>query len=111
MVEGKVFPHLPCCRIVVLDSYDISTIEGLSAEKTERAGELLTANNPNDIHTLGVEWSLGLTGTDQRFMPYNGMLSDSQLAWLGETLKASEEQKRLSSSSVTSLSILGQPRS
>ena len=51
--------------MVVLDSYDISTIEALSKENTERAKEILSENNPNDFMSFGVNWSLGLHGTDK----------------------------------------------
>ena len=81
------------CRIVVLDSYDISTIEGRSGENTERARALLAEHNPNDFTTFGVEWSKGLEGTSRRFMPYNGMLSEDQLLWLEERLAKSAQEK------------------
>ena len=78
--------------MVVLDSFDISTIEGLSQEKTERAEQILSAHNPNDFKTFGVNWSAGLEGTDKRFLPYNGALSPAQLTWLEETLgRAAQE--------------------
>ena len=80
-------------RVVVLDSFDISTIEGLSQEKTERAETILSENNPNDFMTFGVNWSLGLEGTDKRYMPYNGALSSAQLAWLEETLTRAAQQE------------------
>ena len=63
------------CRIVVLDSFDISTIEGLSQEKTERAQQILSEHNPNDFMSFGVNWSEGLAGTDlTRRSPQHGQL-------------------------------------
>jgi len=79
-------------RVVVLDSYDISTIEALSKENTERAKEILSENNPNDFMSFGVNWSLGLHGTDKRYMPYNGALSSAQLAWLEGTLSQAAKE-------------------
>ena len=43
--------------------------------------------------TFGVNWSLGLEGTDKRYMPYNGALSSAQLAWLEETLTRAAQQE------------------
>ena len=80
------------CRVVVLDSFDISTIEGLSQEKTERAQQILSEHNPNDFMSFGVNWSEGLAGTDKRFMPYNGALSSAQIAWLERTLSSAAEE-------------------
>ena len=76
-------------RIVVLDSYDISTIEGSSEKNTQAAFTFLAQHNPNDITRFGGDWSAGLAGLDKRFMPYNGMVGEEQLAWLRETLAAS----------------------
>ena len=78
------------CSVVVLDSFDISTIEGLSQENTERAGQILSKNNPNDLKS---SWSLGLEGTDRRYVPMNGALSSDQLAWLEETLTRAAQQE------------------
>lgn len=80
-------------RLVALDGYDISTIEGLDSGKTAKASEFIKQYNPNDIHTFGVCWSEGLEGTDKRFMPYNGMLGTQQMEWLQETLKAGKENQ------------------
>merc|ERR1712154_296156 len=67
-------------RVVVLDSFDISTIEGLSKENSERADQILSENNPNDLKLRGVNFTAGLHGTDKRFSPINGALSSAQLA-------------------------------
>ena len=69
--------------MVVLDSFDISTIEGLSQEKTERADQLMSSYNPNPNREI---WNACLEGPDRRFVPINGALSPAQLAWLEETL-------------------------
>ena len=79
--------------MVVLDSFDISTIEGLSQEKTERAEQILSAHNPNNLKG---NWCEGLAGTDKRFVPFNGALSPAQLGWLEDTLaRAAEEGERV----------------
>jgi manganese-dependent ADP-ribose/CDP-alcohol diphosphatase len=75
-------------RIVVLDSYDVSTIEGTTAENTKAATNFLTKHNHNDISTFGVDWSEGLVGTERRFVPYGGMISSLQLSWVKQTLTA-----------------------
>ena len=77
----------------MLDSYDISTIEGRCVGDSEKALDLLTKHNPNDVSKFGVEWSLGLEGTEKRFMPYNGMLSEEQLGWLEDRLARSGEEE------------------
>jgi len=80
-------------RLVVLDGYEISTIEGLNSDKTNQAVEYIKQYNPNDILTFGVCWSEGLEGTDKRYMPYNGMLGPQQMEWLGQILKSSKENQ------------------
>ena len=86
----KPWEDLPL-RMVVLDGYDISTIQGLDENKTSEAKTLLKRHNPNDIESFGVEWSKGLQGVNKRFMPYNGMIGDEQMHWFKKTLKESCE--------------------
>ena len=78
-------------RMVVLDGYDFSSIEGQDGKKTREASDYLMQHNPNDIHTFGVNWSEGLEGTSKRFMPYNGMIGTDQLDWLQSTLTESKK--------------------
>jgi len=78
-------------RLVILDAYDISTIEGMTKEKTDEAYSYLSKKNPNDIWHKGVNWSEGLVGVERRFMPYNGALSLEQMTWLKGVLKNSKE--------------------
>merc|ERR1712192_90386 len=73
-------------RVVVLDPYQVSTIEGATEDNTKSAFDYLCKHNPNDITKMGVNWSKGLEGLDRRFMPYNGMIAQDQLAWLDKTL-------------------------
>lgn len=77
-------------RLIVLDSYDLSTIEGSSPSMTQAALDYLSKHNPNDITRFGGDWSKGLTGYDKRFMPYNGGLGTDQLAWLDSCLAQCE---------------------
>jgi len=73
-------------RMVVLDPYQVSTIQGATEDNTKSAFDYLCKHNPNDITKMGVNWSKGLEGLDRRFMPYNGMIAQDQLAWLDKTL-------------------------
>jgi len=83
-------PH-PKWRFVVLDGYEICTIQ---KETEESAYQYLSQYNPNDLRKPGVDWSCGLTGLNQRFMPYNGGVSEEQLKWfdqiLDESIKAGQ---------------------
>ena len=79
--------------MVVLDGYDLSSIEGQDDKKTREASDYLMQHNPNDIHTFGVNWSKGLEGTSKRFMPYNGMIGVEQLDWLQSTLTDSRKER------------------
>ena len=79
--------------MVVLDGYDLSSIEGQDGKKTREASDYLMQHNPNDIHTFGVNWSEGLEGTSKRFMPYNGMIGAEQLDWLQSTLTDSRKAR------------------
>ena len=80
-------------RAILLDSYDICVMEGTNSFNSQAARALLKDNNPNDIFSEGVDWSLGLEGLNRRWMPYNGGLSEAQLSWLAETLAGAERSK------------------
>lgn len=75
-------------RIVVLDAFDLSTLNGAGAPSTAVARALLKRHNPNDIDRKGVDWTTGLHGTELRHVPYNGAAGPEQLRWLRETLVA-----------------------
>jgi manganese-dependent ADP-ribose/CDP-alcohol diphosphatase len=71
-------------RFIVLDPYEISMLNGDPVQR-QTCIDMLRKNNPNDI--LGsTDWLAGLTGPARRFLPYNGMVSAEQLAWLKEEL-------------------------
>jgi manganese-dependent ADP-ribose/CDP-alcohol diphosphatase len=76
----------PGFRVVVLDAYDISTLNGARSPQTEEAFKYLEQHNPNDTRRFGVDWTTGLSGLDLRNVPYNGSIGNSQLEWLAETL-------------------------
>ena len=74
-------PH-PGWRFLVLDPYDISTCgRPVGHPKEVEAWKLLEANNPNDLRGNS-DWQAGLVGPARRWVPFNGALSVSQLAWI-----------------------------
>ena len=48
----------------------------------------IRAHNPNDVLTVGVNWTVGLESELRRFVPYNGGLGTDQLAWMESELRA-----------------------
>ena len=78
-------------RVIVLDTYDISYIEGTTNERTEEAKAILAKYNPNDFSKKGVNWVSGLKGKNRRYLPYNGGISKAQLDFLNETCKKADE--------------------
>ncbi|XP_033746210.1 manganese-dependent ADP-ribose/CDP-alcohol diphosphatase-like [Pecten maximus] len=77
-------------KVLVLNCYEISMLglqEG-SVEYTE-AETLLKEKNPNnDLNS-----PQGLTGTERRFVKFNGTLSTSQLQWLTENLQEARDSE------------------
>ena len=65
---------------MVLDAYDLSTIQGSSPEATLAAEALLATRRPGP----------GEEGPALRFQPWNGGLGQEQLAWLAATLEEAE---------------------
>ena len=80
----------PGVRFVVLDAFEISTANGKNDPTTDTAIQYLKSDGRNKTDFLidGVDWATGLTGLEKRFVPYNGMMSTTQLAWLAKTLDA-----------------------
>jgi len=78
-------------RCICLDAFDISTM-GWPADhpNCKEAFALLKKHNPNDctINDGSVNWKQGLTGTEKRWVPFNGAVSKAQLAWLVSELEA-----------------------
>ena len=77
----------PGIRLVVLDPYEISTLNGDKQPSTVKAFDYLAGKNPNNVTVKGVDWTAGLEGMNQRFVPYNGAISSQQLEWLSTTLQ------------------------
>jgi len=75
----------PGWRLVVLDGYEICTIQ---QETKDEAVKFLSKYNPNEITRNDRDWLSGLSGLQKRFMPYNGKVSPKQLAWLCEELES-----------------------
>jgi len=85
-------PH-PDYHFVFLDPFEVSALGGVSSEAVASAEQTLLRKNPN-IRTSGANWLLGLSEDDQRFVPYNGACSATQLAWLSQTLQDSLRQNQ-----------------
>lgn len=85
-------PH-PTLRCVVLDPYDLNTID--SKEKTEAHNEgfkFLEQQNKTDLRGRGeVNWLEGLQGKQKRFIPFNGGLRGAQVEWLEQTLQQADD--------------------
>jgi len=79
-------------RFISIDSYELSTIGARTEQDKEVAGRMLSQRNPNDL-TLGQKWSKNLPEHRQRWLPYNGGLTEQQLLWLDNTLKLAFDQK------------------
>ena len=77
-------------RFIVLDAYDVSMLNATNADNTAAATLILSEKNPNNFEEKGVDWTAGLSGKDQRFVPYNGAIGRSQLEWLRATLVAAQ---------------------
>eukprot|EP01063_Lacrimia_lanifica_P033419 TRINITY_DN5931_c0_g1_i2.p1 TRINITY_DN5931_c0_g1~~TRINITY_DN5931_c0_g1_i2.p1 ORF type:complete len:339 (+),score=111.66 TRINITY_DN5931_c0_g1_i2:57-1073(+) len=79
------FSPAPGWRVLVVDGYDRHVIaEREPPADLEASYQLLERHNSNDVRAPRgtVNWSAGLTGTDLRWMPFNGAVGDAQLAWL-----------------------------
>jgi manganese-dependent ADP-ribose/CDP-alcohol diphosphatase len=74
-------PH-PHWRFILLDAFEFCTIQ---AETKELALEYLSQYNPNQMEK-SVDWKKGLVGLNQRFVPFNGSVTNEQLIWLNEVL-------------------------
>jgi len=84
-------PH-PGWRFVFLDPYEFSI---LNPDTRSDAVTYLRQYNPNDVER-NVDWIGGLYGLDRRFVPYNGLISSTQLAWLRLVLEnATSNQEKV----------------
>jgi len=80
----------PGWRLVFLDSYAESIIgDARGAWGRDASARRLNKQNPNiDIEdpTKSFDWTRGLEGDRLRWVPYNGALGTTQLAWLATEL-------------------------
>mmetsp|Transcript_24525 Transcript_24525/g.43521 ORF Transcript_24525/g.43521 Transcript_24525/m.43521 type:complete len:462 (-) Transcript_24525:59-1444(-) len=83
-------PH-PGWRFLMLDAYDIA-LEGRDqkSDKYKLARSFLEENNPNIF--AGKSWFEGIPKERQRFVPFNGGVSDEQLEWLRSELHIAEKK-------------------
>ncbi|XP_060071491.1 manganese-dependent ADP-ribose/CDP-alcohol diphosphatase-like [Ylistrum balloti] len=91
--EGKSYYSFHVHRklkVLVLNCYEISML-GLpeGSEEYTQAEKMLRDKNPNE----DLNSPVGLTGTDRRFVKFNGTLSSLQLQWLNETLQEARENE------------------
>ena len=49
----------------------MSMLNGQDSAKTAAAKSILAEKNPNNFEEKGVDWTAGLKGKAQRFVPYN----------------------------------------
>uniref|UniRef100_A0A061R5V4 Manganese-dependent ADP-ribose/CDP-alcohol diphosphatase n=1 Tax=Tetraselmis sp. GSL018 TaxID=582737 RepID=A0A061R5V4_9CHLO len=77
-------------RFVVLDSYDISLLGWEpSHPHTRLASRLLDERNPNEDKNS----PSGLSGTDMRFVRFNGGVGEAQLRWLSLQCEEAARQR------------------
>ena len=77
-------------RFIFLDGYEISTIGASSDKNAHKAEKLLQSKNAN-LAIPGGGWFEGLSPMDQKYVPFNGGLTDEQLAWFDNVLQLSSE--------------------
>lgn len=95
--ENYSFLTAPGWRVCVCDAYREGVIGYASADEPNyvRAVRTLQENNPNDL-SKGGDFFVGLSGTAQRFVPYNGALGAEQIRWLrSELMKATMAGERV----------------
>ena len=85
-------------RCVVLDPYDLNTIDNREHDDAHTEGyKYLEQFNKTDLRGRGTaNWTEGLRGLKKRFVPFNGAVRPPQMAWLEATLReADENQERV----------------
>ena len=79
--------------VVVLNAYDICTMQDENSDGYKIAREILEKENPNDVFSQGkVNYFEGLKGEKCRFVPFNGGIGNEQLSWLTSEVEASKER-------------------
>jgi manganese-dependent ADP-ribose/CDP-alcohol diphosphatase len=76
-------PH-PKWKVIVIDPFEICCMD---PKTTDEAHQYLSSRNPNDVTNSVNDWFTGLIDTQKRFVPYNGLVSKTQLEWLKNELQ------------------------
>ena len=80
--------------VLVLNPYEVSTIQDENLEGYKMARAILERENPNDVFSQGKgNYFQGLKGDKCRFVPFNGGVGEEQLEWLRGQVQASKERK------------------
>ena len=83
------FSPKPGFRVIVLDGYEVSTIRAATPELEDVAEKLIRSKNHN--YAAGSnDWFQGIAPELMRYVPFNGTVSDTQLAWLRTQLHQAE---------------------
>mmetsp|Transcript_63428 Transcript_63428/g.178506 ORF Transcript_63428/g.178506 Transcript_63428/m.178506 type:complete len:367 (+) Transcript_63428:89-1189(+) len=84
-----------CWEAVFLDAYEYALIgKDRDSPNFAKAEEVMRANNPKVLDPSGSDWFEGLPVERHRFVPYNGGMSATQVAWLDRALAAAEAEHR-----------------
>ena len=84
------FEPKPSVKIICLDTYDISMVGRTKADPEYSIGEkYLSANKNDDLNSPD-----GLSGLEKRFVQFNGGVSTTQLEWLKNHLRDSDERQQ-----------------
>lgn len=76
-------------RFISLDCYDVSYLGRTKEEPSyKEAMKYLKLNTNSDLNS-----SVGLSGTDKRFVTYNGAIGEEQMKWLSDELHQAEQRK------------------
>jgi len=74
------YKPVPGWRMIILDSFAMSAIEG--SPNMKETLEFLKKYNPNDLSIADGEWYKGVKKEHKHMVPYNGGLGSEQLSWL-----------------------------
>jgi manganese-dependent ADP-ribose/CDP-alcohol diphosphatase len=86
------FSPKPGFRAIVLDGYEVCTMNASTEDHKETAEKLILAKNHN--YAAGSNnWFEGLAPELMRYVPFNGTIGQIQLAWLRDTLHAAERDQ------------------
>jgi len=75
-------------EVIVLDAYDVACIGYPEGHPRRNVAEAILAQTNPRAFQKGVDWFDGLPVEQHRFVPYNGLIGPSQLAWLRGRLEA-----------------------